>query len=159
MPFVSLVSCYILVLLLFGCSVVSDSFATPWTIALQACQSLGLSRQESWSGLPCLSPGDLPDPGIKPESLMSPVLAGGFSTTRATWEAHLLVQGSYIPYDFIISFISCQKLLFILYILSLISSSCLQREGSSSKQPSLPIAETRTLLFSSKYILNLFHAS
>jgi len=35
------------------------------------------SRQEYWSGLPCPPPGDLPDPGIKPASLMSPALAGG----------------------------------------------------------------------------------
>ena len=40
-----------------------------------------------WSGLPCPSPGDLPDPGIKPMVLTSPALAGGFFTTNATWEA------------------------------------------------------------------------
>jgi len=44
------------------------------------------SRQEYWSGLPCSPPGDLPDPGIKPASLTSPVLAGGFFTTSVTWE-------------------------------------------------------------------------
>ena len=44
------------------------------------------SRQESWSGSPFPSPGDLPDPGIEPTSLMSPALAGGFFTTGATWE-------------------------------------------------------------------------
>ena len=38
-------------------------------------------------GLLCPLPGDLPDPGIKPVSLMSPALAGGFFTTSATWEA------------------------------------------------------------------------
>jgi len=48
---------------------------------------MGFSRQEYWSGLPCLPPGDLPDPGIEPGSLVSPVLAGGFFTTSATWEA------------------------------------------------------------------------
>ena len=46
----------------------------------------GFSRQEYWSGLPCPLPGDLPNPGIKPASLMSPELASGFFTTRATWE-------------------------------------------------------------------------
>jgi len=40
---------------------------------------MGFPRQEYWSGLPFLSPGDLPDPGIQPES---PVLAGGFFTTK-----------------------------------------------------------------------------
>ena len=43
-------------------------FATPWTIAYQASPSMGFSRQEYWSGLPFPSPGDLPDPGIKPRS-------------------------------------------------------------------------------------------
>ena len=61
-------------------------FATPWTAASQAPLSVGFSRQEYWSGLPCPPPGDLPDPGIKPESLMFPALAGTFFTTRATWE-------------------------------------------------------------------------
>ena len=48
-----------------SCSVLSDSFATPWTVARQAPLSVRFSRQESWSGLPFPSPGDLPDPGIE----------------------------------------------------------------------------------------------
>ena len=67
----------------------SDSFVTPWTIALQAPLSMGFSRQEYWSGLPCPPPGDLPAPVIKPMSLMSPALADKFFTTSNTWEAHL----------------------------------------------------------------------
>ena len=43
------------------------------------------SRQEYWSGLPCPPPGDLPDSGTEPASLMSP--AGGFFNTSTTWEA------------------------------------------------------------------------
>ena len=43
-------------------------FETPWTVALQAPLSMGFSRQECWSGFPFPSPGDLPDPGIKPRS-------------------------------------------------------------------------------------------
>ena len=43
-------------------------FATPWTIAYQAPQSMEFSRQEYWSGLPFPSPGDLPNPGIEPRS-------------------------------------------------------------------------------------------
>ena len=43
-------------------------FAIPWTVAHQAPQSMGFSRHEYWSGLPFPSPGDLPDPGIKPGS-------------------------------------------------------------------------------------------
>ena len=42
--------------------------ATPWTVARQAPLSIGFSRQESWSGLPFSSPGDLPNPGIEPQS-------------------------------------------------------------------------------------------
>ena len=60
--------------------------ATLWTIARQASLSMGFSRQKYWSGLPFPSPGDLPNPGIEPESLMSPALAGRFFTTSATWE-------------------------------------------------------------------------
>ena len=43
-------------------------FMTPWTVAYQASQTMGFSRQEYWSGLPFPSPGDLPDPGIEPGS-------------------------------------------------------------------------------------------
>ena len=43
-------------------------FAIPWTVVYQASLSMGFSRQEYWSGLPFHSPGDLPDPGIKPRS-------------------------------------------------------------------------------------------
>ena len=50
----------------------SDS--TPWTVARQAPLPMGFSRQEYWSGLPCPSPGDLPKPGIKPASPVSPAL-------------------------------------------------------------------------------------
>ena len=45
-----------------------QTLATPWTIAHQAPLCVGFSRQEYWSGLPCPSPGDLPDPGIEPGS-------------------------------------------------------------------------------------------
>ena len=58
-------------------------FATLWTIARQAPQSMGFSRQEYWSGLPFPSPGDLWDPGIEPTSLMSPALVGGFFASDA----------------------------------------------------------------------------
>ena len=51
---------------------------------------MGFSRQEYWSGLPCPPPGDLPNPGIKPTSLMSPALAGRFFTPYTTWEDPIL---------------------------------------------------------------------
>ena len=54
-------------------------FATLWTVARQASLSIGVSRQEHWSGLPCPPPGDLPHPGVKSAL---PTLAGGFFTTE-----------------------------------------------------------------------------
>ena len=59
-------------------------FAIPWTAACQVPLSRGLSRQESWSGLPIPALGDLPDPWTEPVSFMSPALADGFFTTSAT---------------------------------------------------------------------------
>ena len=56
-------------------------FATLWIIVRQAPLNMGFSRQEYWSGLPCPPPGDLPNPGIKPTSLLSPALADEFFTT------------------------------------------------------------------------------
>ena len=61
--------------------------ATQETVARQAPLSLGFSRQEYESGLPCSPPGHLLDPENESLSLMSPALASGFFTTSATWEA------------------------------------------------------------------------
>ena len=55
-------------------------FATLWTVAHQAPLSMGFSRHEYWSRLPCPSPRDLPDPGVR---AASPALAGGFFTREA----------------------------------------------------------------------------
>ena len=52
---------------------------------------MGFSSQEYWNYLPFPSPGDLPDKGIRPTSLRSPELAGGFLTTSTTWEAQTLI--------------------------------------------------------------------
>ena len=62
-------------------------FMTLWTVACQTSLSMGFSRQEYRSGLPCSPPGDLPDPGTEPASFKSPALAGGFFTTSTTREA------------------------------------------------------------------------
>ena len=67
-------------------------FATLWTVACQAPLSMGFSRQECWSKLPCPPPGDLPNPGIELSSLMSPALTGRFFTTSTTWEANTLLK-------------------------------------------------------------------
>ena len=66
--------------------------ATPWTVACQAPLSMGFPRQEHFSQARTLewvaisSSRDPPDPGIKPTSLVSPELAGGFFITSITWE-------------------------------------------------------------------------
>ena len=67
-------------------------FATPQTVIHRAPLSMKFSTQEYWSGLPFPSPGDLPDPGIKPTSLASPSLAGVFFTTSATCSGEIQTQ-------------------------------------------------------------------
>ena len=62
-------------------------FETLQTIACWAPLSMGFYRQEYWSGLPHPPLGDVPDPGIKPASPVSPALADRFFTTSTTWEA------------------------------------------------------------------------
>ena len=54
---------------------------TPWTVARQVPLSMEFSSQEYWSGQPFPTPGDLPDPGIKPTCLVAPALADGLFTT------------------------------------------------------------------------------
>ena len=72
--------------------------ATPWTVAHQAPLFMRFSRQEYWSGLPCPPSGELPNLGIEPMSLMSPVLAGRLFTTStnrevtANWRLRLLEE-------------------------------------------------------------------
>ena len=65
-------------------------FETLWTVAWQAPLSMRFSRQEYWSGLPCLQPGNRPHSGIEPAALKSPALAAGFFTTSSTWEEFVL---------------------------------------------------------------------
>ena len=66
--------------------------STLQTVACQVPLSMGLPRQEYWSGLPFPSPRDLPNPGIKPTSLATSALAGRSFTSYATWEALLFVK-------------------------------------------------------------------
>ena len=63
-------------------------FVTPIDCTRQASLSMEFSRQEYWSGLLLPTPGDLPNPVIKPKTLASPALAGTLFTTSATWEAY-----------------------------------------------------------------------
>ena len=76
-------------------------FVTLGTIAHQVPLSFRFSRQEYWSGFPYPPPGDLPNPGIEPESLKSSALAGRFFTTSATWKAHNNDNNSNNPLTFI----------------------------------------------------------
>ena len=71
-------------------------FGTIYTVAHQVPLSIGLSRQEYWSGLPFPSSGELLDPEIEAASLISPVLAGDIFTTSVTWEAHMVLWFKYI---------------------------------------------------------------
>ena len=63
-------------------------FATLWSVVHQAPLSMGFSREECWSVLPCHPPGDLPDSGIKPTSPESPALQVDSLPLGATREAH-----------------------------------------------------------------------
>ena len=71
--------------------------AAPWTVARQAPLSVGFSRQECCSRLPCPPPGDLPHPGMEPESPPSSALTGGFFITepleKATINRHSINTG------------------------------------------------------------------
>ena len=70
---------------------VLSGFAIPWTVACNVSLSMGLPRQENWSGLPLPPPGELPDPEIK---LLSPVSPGGiffFLTTVLPGKSQVLV--------------------------------------------------------------------
>ena len=69
-------------------------FETLWTVAHQAPLSMGFSRQEYWSGLPCPPPGDLPDPRTEPRSLLSPELAGRFFSTSTTLAVFIILFSS-----------------------------------------------------------------
>ena len=76
-------------------------FGTPWTVAYQAPPSMGFSRQENWSGLPFPSPGNLPDPGIKPGS---PTLEADALTSEPPGKPHY--GGSFIVTEMSLTFFS-----------------------------------------------------
>ena len=107
---------------------------------------MGFTRQEYCSGLPFPSPGDLPNPGIEPKSLMSPELVGRFFTTSATWEA-------YFHWDWLKSYYSspclptnvCYVASIILLVLNLFWSP----RWLSGKRIRLPMRETQETLIQS----------
>ena len=71
-------------------------FVKLWNVDCQSSLTMGFSRQEYWNGLSRPPPGDLPDPGIEPISLMSPALEGRFFATSTNWEAQKLFNPSLI---------------------------------------------------------------
>ena len=71
-----------------GICITVSGFLRPYG-AHQAPLSMGFSRQEYWSGLPCSLLGYLPDPGTESASLMPPTLGVRFFTTNTTWEAQV----------------------------------------------------------------------
>ena len=73
-------------------SVMSDFFVTLWTVPATILCPWNFPGKEYWSGLPFPTPGDLPDPGIKPASLASLALAGRFFTMRHLGSPHLLIR-------------------------------------------------------------------
>ena len=77
----------LITLCVLNCFSCVQLFVIAWTVACQAPLSMGFCRREYWSGVPFPTPGDLPNPGIEPESPMSPALANRFFTASATWEA------------------------------------------------------------------------
>ena len=71
-------------------------FVTPWTVAHQSPLSMGFSRQDYWSGLPFASPGDLPDPGIKPKPS---AVAAGFFTTEPPGKSSSQITSQIFQYN------------------------------------------------------------
>ena len=91
---------------------------------------MGFSRQECWSGLQCPPPGDLPNPGIEPVSLMSPALAGGFFTTGTNWEALQPLQDE--PNHL---FLECLSLTSVMFLPSQLSERPCPDHPTQTKPP------------------------
>ena len=89
---------------------------TPWTVAHQAPLSMGFSRQEYWSGLLCLPPGDLPNPGIEPRSpaLQADSLPseppGKPKNTRVG--SLSLLQGIFLAQELNLGLLHCRQILY-----------------------------------------------
>ena len=78
---------------MYMCAQSYPTLSDPMNCTHQALLSVEFSIKKYWSRLPFPPPGDLPDPGIKPVSLVSPALIGGFFATCATWEQDNTVTG------------------------------------------------------------------
>ena len=100
-----------------------------WTVDHQAPLSMGFSRQEYYSGLPCPSPGDLPNSGIKPRCLASPALAEELFTTSTTGEGRD-TRGSYYRY----------------WLINRFSSLCLSESSQMEGKQVLRMTGRRTMM-------------
>ena len=79
-----------------SCSLMTNSLGPHGRGSHQAPLSMNFSRQEYWSGLPSPPPGNLPDPGIKPMSLVIPALTGGFFTTEPAGKPNVVLDNFYL---------------------------------------------------------------
>ena len=104
---VSSTQCYSYLLFLCMHAYVLSGFScVPLFVTPMAPLSMGFSSQEYRSGLPFPPPGNLPNPGIKPMSLLTPALASGFFTISATWEA-LLFLNLWLNHSLFLSLLLC----------------------------------------------------
>ena len=95
------------VLCVLSCFSHLQLFVTLWTIDHQAPLSMGILQARNWSEFPCPPPGDLPDPRIKPTSLLSPSLSGRFFTTSTTWEVPFIELFFFNDWVLICHFCTC----------------------------------------------------
>ena len=82
-------------------------FETLWTVTRQAPLFMGFFRQDYWSGLPCLSPGNLPDPGIEPTSPVAPALQA-HSLLLSLW-------GSLAIREFFLNFLAIDEWFYVYF--------------------------------------------
>ena len=98
------------------------TLCTPWTVTHQAPLSKGFSRQEYWSGLPCPSPGNLPNPGIEP---VSPALQANSSPSeppgKPLFYGWMMFYCRYVPHFLIPSY--TDRHMGCLYILVAVNNS------------------------------------
>ena len=94
-----IVSVYVYIHSMLRCFTCVQLFVILWIETCQAPLSMGFSRQEYWSGLPCPPPWALPDPTIEPVSLTFSELAGRFFYTSATWDTLYTYIYNYFSFD------------------------------------------------------------
>jgi len=141
------------------CAQLCLTLLIPWTVAHQAPLSMRFSRQEYWSGLPCPTLVDLPDPEIELASLMSSALTGRYFTTSTTWEAqYRFIFYSYksIPHFIVLHFIVlCRNC--IIYKLKVCCNSASSKSLSSIFQNTFAYFSVLVSQFgNSQNILKLF---